>query len=99
MLISRRPVQRKVNGEKCGFFATRSYLSVSVLVFECLVYLIRTNYLGTLLLRLLLDTRPPFYVIIRSTPRSHRFAGKNKVPSSRSYFKTMSIGPAPGSSP
>ena len=99
MLISRRPVQRKGNGEKCGFFATRSYLSVNVLVFECPVYLIRKNYLGTLPLRLLLETRPPFYVIIRSTPRSHRFAGKKQVPSSRSYFETLSIGPAPGIEP
>ena len=57
--------------------------------------------LGTLFLRFLLETRPPFYVVIRATRRSNRLQYKEirRVPSFFSYFKTLSISPAPGIEP
>ena len=52
------------------------------------MYLARKCYLGTLYWRLLLETGPPFYVVIRATQ-----------PSFLSYFKTPSIGPTTGIEP
>ena len=45
--------------------------------------------------------RPPFYVVIRATRRSNRMQYKEtkRVPSFLSYFKTLSISPAPGIEP
>ena len=50
--------------------------------------------LGTLLLDLLLETGPPFYVVIRATRMSSRSQVKGSV-FILSYFKTLIIGPAP----
>ena len=52
----------------------------------------------TLFLRLHLETGPPFYVVIRATQRSSLLKAKG-VTSFLSYFKTLSIGPAPGIEP
>ena len=59
------------------------------------------SLLGTLFLRFLLETRPPFYVVIRATRRSNRLQYKEtkRVPWFLSYFKTLSISPAPGIEP
>ena len=53
------------------------------------MYLARKYWLGTLFLRLLLETGPPFYVVIRATRRSSHLQGKGST-----YFKTLSIVPA-----
>ena len=53
--------------------------------------------LGTLFLRFLLETRPPFYVVIRATRRTNRSQGKGST--FLSQFKTLSIGPATGIEP
>ena len=58
-------------------------------------YLARKYWLRTLLLRLQLETGLPFYVVIRAIRRSRA----KVVPSFLSYFKTLSIGPAPGIEP
>ena len=50
------------------------------------------------MLRLQLETGPPFYVVIRVTRRS-ACCGAKGVPSFLGYFKTLSIGPAPGIEP
>ena len=55
-------------------------------------------YLGSLFLRLLTETGPPFFVVIRATRRSSRLQYSG-VPSFLSYFKTLSAGPALGSNP
>ena len=55
-------------------------------------------YLGSLFLRLLTETGPPFFVVIRATRRSSRLQYRG-VPSFLSYFKTLSAGPALGSNP
>ena len=47
-----------------------------------------------LLLRLLLKTGPPFYVVIRATRRSSCLQSKTST-LILSYFKTLSIGPVP----
>ena len=47
---------------------------------------------GTIFLRHPLEMGSPFYVVICATRRSYR-------PSLLSYFKTLSIGPAPGIKP
>ena len=48
---------------------------------------------GHYILRLLMGTGPPFYVVIRATRMSSRLQGKGiEVPSFLSYFKTLSIG-------
>ena len=45
--------------------------------------------------RLLLETGPPFYVVIRATRRSSCLQDKGTVVASFfSYFKTLSVGPA-----
>ena len=45
--------------------------------------------------RLLLETGPPFYVVIRATRSSSCLQDKvTVVPSFLSYFKTLSVGPA-----
>ena len=45
--------------------------------------------------RLLLETGPPFYVVIRATRRSSCLQDEGTVvPSFLSYFKTLSVGPA-----
>ena len=46
---------------------------------------------GDTFLRLLLETGPPFYEVIRAKRRYSR----KEVPSFLSYFKTPSLGPAP----
>ena len=40
------------------------------------MYLARKYWLGTLFLRILLETGLPFYVVIRATPMSSRLQGK-----------------------
>ena len=62
------------------------------------MYLERKYQLGTLFLRLLLETGPPFYVVIRATRRSSRSHYKG-VPSFLSQFKTLSVGPVSGIEP
>ena len=53
-----------------------------------------------LFLRLLLETEPPFYAIIRVKRRSLAACRAKAVPRSLySYFKTLSIGPAQGIEP
>ena len=54
--------------------------------------------LETLFLRLQPETGPPFYVVIRATQRSSLLNAKG-VTSFLSYFKTLSIGQAPGIEP
>ena len=54
--------------------------------------------MGTLVLHLLLKKRPPFSVVIRA-PEGLAVCGAKGVPLFRSYFKTRSIGPAPGIEP
>ena len=49
-------------------------------------------------LRFLLETGPPFYLVIRAT-RSLTACSTKEVPSFYSYFKTLSIGPAPDIEP
>ena len=53
------------------------------------MYLARKYLVRTLFLRPLLETGPPFYVVIRAARRSIRLQGK-AVPSFLSYFKTLS---------
>ena len=51
------------------------------------MYLARKCYLGTLFLRLLVETGPPFYVLV---PVTRSFL---------SHFKTLSVGTVPESNP
>ena len=51
--------------------------------------------MGTLFLGLLLETAPPFYVVIRAT-QELAICGAKAVPSFLSYFETLSIGLAQG---
>ena len=51
------------------------------------MYLAQKCYLGSLFLRLLTETGPPFFVVIRATRRSSRLQYRG-VPSFLSYFKT-----------
>ena len=51
----------------------------------------------TFLLRLLLETGPPFYVVIRATRRSSHLQGKGST--CISHFKTLGVGPVPGIEP
>ena len=46
----------------------------------------------------MLETVQLFYVVIRATRRSTRLPGKGSIYTSQ-YFKTLSIGPAPGIKP
>ena len=57
------------------------------------MYLARKYELGTLFVRLLLKTRPPFYIVFE--PREGLAASKAKEVLFPSYFKTLSIGSAP----
>ena len=50
-------------------------------------------------LRFLLETGPPFYLVIRATRRSHRLQYKGSTFTVYSYFKTLSICPTPGIEP
>ena len=53
-----------------------------------------------LFLSLLLETEPPFYVVIRAKRKSLAACRAKAVPRSLySYFKTLSIGPAKGIEP
>ena len=62
------------------------------------MYLARKYYLRTLVLRLLLETGPPF--TWSSEPRESQAACSAKVvPSFLSYFKTFSVGLPPGIEP
>ena len=58
------------------------------------MYLARKYKFGTLFLRLLLETEPPFYVAIRARRRSSRLHGVDSIFISH-IFKTLSIGPVP----
>ena len=54
----------------------------------------------TVFLLLLMETGPPFYVVIRATERSRRLQCKGSTYLHFSViFKTLSIGPAPGIEP
>ena len=64
------------------------YLSVNVFITKVLILL------GTLFSCLLLETGPPFYVVICLAACREKV-----VPSFLSYFKTLSIGPVPGIEP
>ena len=67
------------------------YLSVKVFLKH------EKYYLGKLFLCLQLETGPPFYVVIGATQRSSGLQCKGSALNSfHSYFKTLSIGPAPG---
>lgn len=57
------------------------------------MYLARKYKFGTLFLRLLLETEPPFYVAIRARRRSSRLHGVDSIFISQ-IFKALSIGPA-----
>ena len=63
-----------------------------------LMYLARKCLLGTLFLLLLLETGPPFYVVIRAMRGSSGLQCE-LIPSFLRYFKTLSNGPAPGIEP
>ena len=43
------------------------------------MYLARKYKLGTLFLRVLLETGPPFYVVVRATRRSNRLQGNGST--------------------
>ena len=64
---------------------------------QCIKYE-STNW-GHYFLRLLLETGSPFYVVIRATRSSTRLQGKGITFISQLFFKTLSIGPAPGIEP
>ena len=63
------------------------------------MYLARKYKLGTLFLLFLLETGPPFYVVVLATRRSRAICSAKGVPTFPSYFKTLSIGPVPGIEP
>ena len=50
----------------------------------------RKHYLATLFLRLLMEKRPPFYVVPEPREGLAAYSAKG-VPSFLSYFKTLSI--------
>ena len=56
------------------------------------MYLARKHQLTTLYLRLLMETGPPFYSVIRVAGRSSRLRGKDLR--FLVIFKTVNIGPA-----
>ena len=60
---------------------------------------IRKMLTGNAILRLLVETVPPFYVIIRESREGLFVCGTKKVPSFLCYFKTLSIVPASGVEP
>ena len=62
------------------------------------MYLARKCLFGHYILRLLMETGPPFYVDIRARRRSSRLQGKGSTFISQ-LFKTLSIGAAPGIEP
>ena len=63
------------------------------------MYLGRKYWLWTLFLRLLLETGPPFYVVIRATRRFSRLKCKEISFISQLFLKTLSNGPASGIEP
>ena len=88
-LINSSATDKNIN---CSMFEKNAlYLSVNIFSTKILM--------GTLFLRLLLKNRPPFSVVIRATRRTSRLQGKWSTSISQLYFKTMSIGPAPGIEP
>ena len=73
------------------------------------MYLVLKYYWGHYFLLPLLEREPPFYVVIQATRGSSRlqYEGSTFIPQQEpidrllflSYFKTLSIGPAPGIEP
>ena len=61
------------------------------------MHLARKYQLGTLFLCLLLETGPPFYMVIRGPARER--SREKAVPSFLRHFKTLSVGPVPGFKP
>ena len=62
-----------------------------ITLFECQFNQHESTNWGYYFLRVLLETGPPFYVVIRATWSSTRCRARN-VPSFLSYFKTLSFG-------
>ena len=69
----------------CTFYWSVNVFSTKVLI-------------GDTILRLLMETGPPFYVVIRATRRLAVCSAKEE-PSFLSHFKTLSNGPAQGIEP